>query len=108
EPEGDSIRERLNNAHLVAPLLLRYELANAASKKVRRHGWLRDEALVVLHDALALPIQYEDVDNLAAARLALDTGLSAYDASYLWLTETLGLELVALDGPLARAYSSRR
>ena len=38
-----------------------------------------------------------------AVALALATGLTAYDASYLWLTRKLGAELVTLDQQLARA-----
>jgi predicted nucleic acid-binding protein len=36
-------------------------------------------------------------------RLAVDTGLSAYDASYLWLALALKAELVTLDARLANA-----
>ncbi len=35
--------------------------------------------------------------------LATETGLTAYDASYLWLARQLGAELVTLDQQLARA-----
>ena len=40
-------------------------------------------------------------DALTPAR---DTGLSAYDAAYLWLARHLGAELVTLDEPLAAAW----
>jgi predicted nucleic acid-binding protein len=35
--------------------------------------------------------------------LAESTGLTAYDASYLWLARELSAELVTLDGQLAKA-----
>ena len=35
--------------------------------------------------------------------LASATGLTAYDASYLWLARRLGAPLVTLDAQLARA-----
>jgi predicted nucleic acid-binding protein len=35
--------------------------------------------------------------------LALETGLSAYDASYLLVAQILGAELVTLDAELATA-----
>jgi predicted nucleic acid-binding protein len=38
--------------------------------------------------------------------LAVMTGLSAYDASYLWLARRLGAELVTLDKQLAKAEAA--
>ena len=35
--------------------------------------------------------------------LALETGLTAYDASYLWVAKSLGCELLTFDEQLARA-----
>jgi predicted nucleic acid-binding protein len=43
------------------------------------------------------------VDYLASLALAEATGLTAYDASYLWLARSLGGELVTLDRKLAAA-----
>ena len=40
-------------------------------------------------------------DASALAAVAKDTGLTAYDASYLWLARHLGAELVTLDTKLA-------
>jgi predicted nucleic acid-binding protein len=37
---------------------------------------------------------------MAVVALARGTGLSAYDASYLWLSRELGVELVSLDTQL--------
>lgn len=39
----------------------------------------------------------------AVLTLAVATGLTPYDASYLWLARRLGLPLVTLDQTLARA-----
>ena len=43
------------------------------------------------------------VDHDAVVELAIATGLTAYDASYLWLAHQLGAELITLDRQLARA-----
>jgi len=43
------------------------------------------------------------IDLSAVLPLAESLGLTAYDASYLWLARRLGAELVTLDRRLARA-----
>jgi predicted nucleic acid-binding protein len=39
--------------------------------------------------------------------LAAETGLTAYDASYLWLSHRLRVPLVTLDSKLAQAALAR-
>jgi predicted nucleic acid-binding protein len=43
-----------------------------------------------------------------AARLARETGLTACEASYLWIALAEDAELVTLDAELARAAARRR
>ena len=43
------------------------------------------------------------MSDLASVELGLATGLTAYDASYLWLAKELGAELVTLDKALRKA-----
>lgn len=47
------------------------------------------------------------VDHDGALEAAAATGLTAYDASYLWLARQLGVELVTLDRQLAKAAALR-
>lgn len=47
-----------------------------------------------------------EVNPDAVVALALETGLTAYDASYLWLARRLDAELVTLDrAPIAAAQA---
>ena len=46
------------------------------------------------------------VDQAGVVVLATATGLTAYDASYLWLARHLQAELVTLDRRLAAAASA--
>ena len=57
--------------------------------------------------ALALPITRVDVPGLEVFALASRTGLTAYDASYLWLAQSRDLELVTLDALLERQAGRR-
>lgn len=106
EPASGMIAERLSGATLTAPALLSFELANIAVKKLRRHPEQR-EALLAAH-ALSdrLSIDVISVDFAAVIALAETTGLTAYDASYLWLARQLGAELITLDTALQEASAS--
>ncbi len=108
EPEADAVAEQLGDARLVAPALLGFELANICLVKSRRHP---DQRLALtaafrLRDRLA--VDEVGVDHDGALALAAATGLTAYDASYLWLARRLGADLVTLDRQLAKADASSR
>lgn len=49
-----------------------------------------------------------EIDHSAARRLAEQAMLTVCDASYLWLAQTLGAELVTLDGCLEAAQATLR
>ena len=42
----------------------------------------------------------------SVVELALETGLTAYDASYLWLARQFGADLVTLDKALDKAATA--
>jgi predicted nucleic acid-binding protein len=108
EPLASEMTERLANRQLVAPRLLAYELTNAAIRKLRKHP---DQASLIrggLARALSsdFAIFWSDVEATLVLDLALETKLTAYDASYLWLARHLGAELVTLDTELAAAAAA--
>jgi predicted nucleic acid-binding protein len=105
EDGADAVAERLAGATLCAPALLRFELANTAVKKARRHPALAPAIFARLSEGLdALRhIKWHDVAPVDVAVLARLTGLTAYDASYLWLAGWLEADLVTLDERLAAA-----
>lgn len=100
EPEGDEITERIRNCELVAPSLLSFEMANVCWVKIRR-GPNEREALLAAYSMPGVAVQTLDVDHQAVVNLALQTGLTPYDASYLWLARDLAIELITLDRRLA-------
>ena len=103
EPQAQAVSGRLTGATLVAPALIWFELANICLKKIRRQPEDAESFLVGLRYALHLGVQAREVDCLAVVALARETGLSGYDASYLWLARELGAELVSLDTQLIEA-----
>lgn len=103
EPRAEEMAQRLRERRLVAPTLLRYEVASVCLKKIARHPEQGEElkqafSLLDKMNLRELEVLHEDVVTLAAG-----TGLTTYDASYLWLARNLCAELVTLDEKLHRA-----
>ena len=86
EPEAESVADRLGDARLVAPALLGFELANVCLIKSRRHPEQQPALAAAFRLRGRLAIEEVNVDLDGALELAAATGLTAYDASYLWLT----------------------
>ena len=62
---------------------------------------MRDSSSAIDRDRTGLI--WRDVDARDVVLLAHVTGLTAYNASYLWLAASLGADLVTLDDRLAKA-----
>jgi predicted nucleic acid-binding protein len=105
EPAADLIAGRLEDARLVAPTLLAFELANVCLVKSRRHPEQRDSLVAAFGLRKGLGIDEVAVDPAGALALAVETGLTVYDASYLWLARQMRAELVTLDQQLVKAAS---
>jgi len=103
EPEGETARMRLAGADVVAPPLLWFEMASICVKKLRTYPGETTLLLAAYDYFLAMTVRAEVVDHRAVPLLAHRMGLSAYDASYLWLAGRLNAELVTLDRRLGRA-----
>jgi predicted nucleic acid-binding protein len=108
EPEADAVAAQLGDARLVAPALLGFELANVCLIKARRHPGQRAALMAAFRLRDQLGVEEVAVDHDGALALAATTGLTAYDASYLWLTRQLGADLVTLDQQLATADALSR
>lgn len=107
EPGNEEVASRLEGRVLVAPALLRFELANICWKKVRRHPDDRERILAAHTLADGLDLHEVEVRFADVAELADRTNLTAYDASYLWLAQALDLDLVTLDAKLARQAKAK-
>ena len=105
ESQADHVRQQIDGAAVFAPQLLKFELANIAWKKIRRQP--ADGVNILRSLAIALDarsaIHWEDVDAADVVLVARACGITAYDASYLWLAGSLGADLVTLDQRLVRA-----
>ncbi|MBV9289542.1 MAG: type II toxin-antitoxin system VapC family toxin [Hyphomicrobiales bacterium] len=103
EPEADQVAKRLEGERMAAPALISFELANVCLFKIRRRPDQRPALMAAFRLRVRLGVEEIAVDHAKAVELAALTGLTADDASYLWLARELDAELVTLDRRLEKA-----
>jgi len=108
EPDGPAVADRLRHMDLIAPTLLAFEIASICLKKMRRYPDQRDRLLVAFETFETMEIGVVEVDHAETVMLAEQSGLSSYDACYLWLARRTGAELVTLDRQLEAAVATLR
>jgi len=107
EPAGPKVAESLDGRALFAPTLLRYELASVCLKKSLQKPKKRAKLVAALGLFPRLQVHEVQVPTERLLELARDTGLTAYDAAYLWLSRELTVKLVTLDAGLEAAEEQR-
>ncbi len=103
EPRAEEAMSLLSGARLHEPTLLAYELASIARKKALSSPGRRETMTLALGMALQMDVAWTEVDHPAVLNLALETDLTTYDASYLYLARSLGASLVTFDDRLRQA-----
>jgi predicted nucleic acid-binding protein len=105
EPEAAPIVASVAGT-LIAPTLLRYELASVCTTKLIRHPERASEIERRYRLLDRLAIQYREPDWPPLPALARRWALSAYDAAYLQLALAERATLVTLDARLAAAWDN--
>lgn len=105
ESRNREVEERLRGAVMVAPTLLPYELGNTCLKKMAQDPDRRPQLREALSYYSRLQIEEVEIPLWEVVPLAEAAKLSFYDASYLWLSRSLGVPLVTLDRKLEDAAS---
>jgi predicted nucleic acid-binding protein len=109
DPRGNTVLQYFtnwlsNNVEFHAPVLARYETANALTRLIVGGAFPADKVEDAWNNISVLPIAYHDLVNVKRVveiALALNRQ-NAYDAAYIALAEDIGAELWTLDGPLYR------
>jgi predicted nucleic acid-binding protein len=107
---SDAIRVKLETAQALAPALLRAEYVNFLCTQVRK-GVLTDKQAHSLLTSLGeLPLRLDETPPSDAMLLsiALQFGLTSYDAFYLELSMRTGLPLATRDEALRTAARQAR
>ena len=79
---------------------------NVCLIKTRRHPKRAQALTAAFKLRHRLGVEEMVIDHDQVISLAAQTGLTGYDASYLWLARQLGAELVTLDRQLERAAAA--
>ena len=103
EPAGHELASRLEGRVLFAPTLLRYELASVCLKKGMAELHKKKALLAALTLFPRLSVREVQVPSEGLVETAARSGLTVYDAAYLWLSQELGADLVSLDARLNAA-----
>jgi predicted nucleic acid-binding protein len=100
---GTWARHRLAEAHLMAPHLLPVEVTNVLRRLESRGQVGASAAAAGVRDLLDLGVELLPFEPFAERVWQLRAAVSAYDAWYVAVAETLGVPLLTLDRGLGRA-----
>ena len=103
EPDGEAVASRATGRDLVAPSLIRYELASVFLKKARRYPEQGPGFLEALRLYPRLEVDEVQVPIVELGLLAERVEVTAYDAAYLWLADHLAAPLITLDDRVGAA-----
>jgi predicted nucleic acid-binding protein len=109
EDGGEEVEKAVKEAEGVSTLdLAAYEVGNAVWRRVRRGELSMEEGNVVVSTLLSLLETFEVFSYREVAadtfRLAVDAGITVYDAAYVVLAKRLDARLLTLDGELLRKF----
>jgi predicted nucleic acid-binding protein len=106
EPSADAVIDAIDGHRLHAPTLVVFELMNVAWKRSKKQPAATALFLQALDLLADLGLRFRGIDQEQVVKLGLATGLTAYDATYLWLARALGMPLVTLDRKLGAHANS--
>ncbi len=106
-PDGRWAGKQLIREGLVAPHLMPVEVANILRRAVLAGDLSVDTAALAHEDLVQLRVELFPYEPHARRVWQLRENLTAYDAWYVALAETLAAPLITLDHRLARAHGPR-
>jgi predicted nucleic acid-binding protein len=107
DADGNRAREHLRGEQLVAPELIDLEVVSTLRRAARAKRLDERRSARALTDLAALPLRRVPHLPLLVRVWELRNNLSAYDASYVALAESLGTVLLTADGGMKRVAGIR-
>jgi predicted nucleic acid-binding protein len=102
EPGSDKARSLTRGRRLYAPTLLRYEVAQVATRKATETPSAAPIVDKAFAAGLHVPVKLLEPSWPALVELARTHSLTAYDAAYLQVALALGIRLATLDKRLGQ------
>ena len=113
EPGADLIQAHLVHHHLLAPELIRYEIAQGLLK-AHRKGYLRSASAQGLEDLLQNVLQFPietvpaDIWWRASVKCVRQYALTFYDAAYVGLASVLKVPVLTCDKQILAVLKSEK
>ena len=108
EPKAEEVAAVLSGSMLAGPTLLPFEMASICLMKIKIHPGQKEKIIEAFEALGKLAVEYIEVEHTQVIELAEETGLTTYDATYLWLARETGGKLVTLDAKLLKAAKKKR
>ena len=102
EPERDLIIQLTQNAVMVSPNMVSYEIANALTKMMKKKIIEKERMIKAFSYFKKIPIKTIEVDIEKALEIAWDYKIYAYDACYLESAKRLSIPLLTFDGNMIK------
>jgi predicted nucleic acid-binding protein len=108
EEPGGAVRDRLSaSSSICAPDLIDAEFLNAMRGLVNRGQLAERDAELALGDFASLRLERESTELLVPRMWQLRDNLTAYDAAYVVLAESMGVPLLTLDRRISKIAGLR-
>jgi predicted nucleic acid-binding protein len=107
ETEKERLVAMTQEAELVAPMSVHWEIGNAFSSLLKRGRVTLEQAMQAIDMYLEIPVRFVEVELANSLELAGALGVYAYDAYLLRCAEKYRLPLLTLDRQLLQAAKDK-
>lgn len=94
------------NIQILAPELLKLEVANALRSAVLRKRTTAKKAVEIFKEYTRLEIKYKPIEEINTLQIALKHNLTTYDAAYLALAKAEKAAFITLDIHLRKVFEN--
>jgi predicted nucleic acid-binding protein len=102
EPERDLVIQLTQNAVIVSPDMVSYEIANALTKMMKKKIIEKERMINAFNYFKEIPVKAIEINVEKALEIAWDFKIYAYDACYLEAAKRLNLPLLTFDGNMIK------
>jgi predicted nucleic acid-binding protein len=107
ETEKERLVAITQEAELIAPMSVHWEIGNAFSSLLKRRRITLKQALQAIDMYLEIPVRFVEAELANSLELAGELGIYAYDAYLLRCAEKYRLLLLTLDKKLVQAAKDK-